>query len=340
MNGKRALIALSLLLDVWRLDGFAAASAPTVYSGMCDASAAVALGDTQFVVANDEDNVLRVYDYDQPGPPVQSIDLSAFLQVDRKFPETDLEGAARVGNRIYWITSHGRNQEGKRRLSRERFFATDTISHSGSIQLTPAGRPYKYLLRDLIEEPRLKSFGLASASRLAPRLANAFNIEGLCATPDGRLLIGFRNPIPQAKALVVPLLNPAEVIEGSRAKFGLPVLLDLGGLGIREMAQHEGRYLFVAGRFDGGGKSQLYEWDGRAAQAKPLADFHRHLGKFSAESILFYADKGWNQIQILSDDGSQRVGGKRCKDLKDPAQKTFRSLWLSLAPGATAPQPE
>ena len=329
MAVSKQLIALTVVLSSGRVIGSSVTvSSPTVYSGMCNASAAVALSERLFVVANDEDNVLRVYDNNKPGPPVESLDVSAFLQVDRKSPETDLEAAARIGNRIYWITSHGRNQEGKRRLSRERFFATDIKSDSGRIRLVPAGKPYKNLLRDLVNEPKLKPFRLAEASRLAPKLPRAFNIEGLCSTPEGQLLIGFRNPIPQARALLVPLQNPNEVVAGKVASFGSPILLDLGGRGIREIAQYEGKYLIVAGDFDGGGRSQLYEWDGRSPHANHLKGFHAHLGKFNPEAIVFYPERGWKEIQVLSDDGAQLIEGKRCKDLKDPAQKSFRCLWV------------
>src|SRR5678815_5624216 len=100
------------------LDASAAAperpvSAPTIYHGMCDASAAVALDGDHFAVGNDEDNRLRIYRTSQDGMPVQSRDLSAFLKVNPQRPESDLEGAAWLGDRIFWITSHGRNREGK-----------------------------------------------------------------------------------------------------------------------------------------------------------------------------------------------------------------------------------
>src|SRR6185503_15218491 len=88
-------------------------SAPIIHTGMCDASAAVALGPDLFAVANDEDNAIRIYLAGKPGPPIQTVNLSTFLQFGRKSPELDLEGAARIGDRIYWITSHGRNQEGR-----------------------------------------------------------------------------------------------------------------------------------------------------------------------------------------------------------------------------------
>src|SRR6266511_4000817 len=337
MGCRTKFSALFVVLLAGRVVGSGmTVSSPAIFSGMCDASAAVALSDKLFVVASDEDNILRVYKWDQPGPPVEVMDFSAFLQVDSKSPETDLEGAARIGNRIYWITSHGRNQNGRRRLSRERFFATELREEHGRVRLEPLGRPYKNLLRDLIDEPRLKPFRLAEASRLAPKLPKAFNIEGLCSTPEGQLLIGFRNPIPQARALLVPLVNPAEVSSGRRARFGDPILLDLGGLGIREVAQHEGRYLIIAGHFDGGGKVRLYEWDGRSPHANQLKDLH--FGKFNAEAVVFYPDLGWKEFQILSDDGAQLVGGKRCKDLKDPWQRTFRALWVrEFVPGPSLP---
>lgn len=59
-------------------------SPPTIYFGMCDASAAVALGHDTFAVANDEDNVIRVYQRQPPALPVSSFDLSSFLGPSRE----------------------------------------------------------------------------------------------------------------------------------------------------------------------------------------------------------------------------------------------------------------
>src|SRR5687768_15731187 len=93
--------------------------------GMCDASAAVPVGSNLFVVANDEDNILRIYKSDESGTAIYSQDLSSFLQINPKNPEADIEGATLIKNRIYWITSHGANKDGKQRPNRHRFFATD-----------------------------------------------------------------------------------------------------------------------------------------------------------------------------------------------------------------------
>ena len=101
-----------------------AASAPVVltYRGLCDASAAVALDADHFIVAGDEDNTLRVYRRGRP-ESVREAPLASFLGSGDK--ESDLEAAAAVGSRIYWIASHGRNSKGKPRPERQRFFATD-----------------------------------------------------------------------------------------------------------------------------------------------------------------------------------------------------------------------
>src|SRR5687768_12770455 len=86
-----------------------------VFQGACDASGAVPLSDRRVVVADDEDNILRVYDAHVGGAPLSKTDLSASLGLPlkgkkkRRAPELDLEAATRIGDRAYWLTSHGRN---------------------------------------------------------------------------------------------------------------------------------------------------------------------------------------------------------------------------------------
>jgi hypothetical protein len=54
---------------------------------------------------------------------------------------------------------------------------------------------------------------LEAAEKLPPKAKGGLNIEGLAATPDQELLIGFRNPIPEDKALVLVLTNPKDLLE-------------------------------------------------------------------------------------------------------------------------------
>ncbi len=331
---QRIVIHNSLLSGALLIAGFGIhahaetrVSAPMLYSGMCDASAAVALTDKLFAVASDEESVIRVYDRDQDGAPLQSINVSAFLDLDPRKPESDLEGAARMGDRAYWITSHGRNKNGKERPSRDRFFAVQIITNAQRVELKMVGKPYEHLLDDLMRDPKLKPFNLTRASKLEPKARGALNIEGLSATPEGRLLIGFRNPIPGGKALLVPLLNPEAVIQGQAARFGEPILLDLGGLGIRDMEYWDGQYAIIAGPYDGKGQSRIYEWPG--GTSLPRLVKHAHLKGLNPEAIIFYPDKGREQFQLLSDDGKKLVNGKPCKQLAEPGQQHFRSVWIS-----------
>lgn len=292
---------------------------------MCDASAAVALTGHLFAVASDEDSVIRVYSRDKAGAPVQSFNLSAFLDLDEKKPESDLEGAARIGDRAYWITSHGRNRSGRARPSRERFFATQTVTNGQGAQLKGVGQPYERLLDDLVQDRRLARFNLEAASLLEPKARGALNIEGLSATPEGHLLIGFRNPIPNGMALLVPMLNPDEVIRGASAKFGDPLLLDLGGLGVRDMAYSEGKYLIIAGPYDGIGPSRLYAWSG--GPSPPRLIKHSRLKGLNPEGIVVYPGTGWNRIQVISDDGKKLINDRPCKECP-PSQQHFRSVWV------------
>jgi len=223
-----------------------------VYRGTSDASAAVALSDNMFIVADDENNILRVYKTSVPGLPVFSYDLTKFLHIEPEHPEADIEGATSVGDRIYWITSHGRNKDGQLRPNRYRFFATAVKVEDENIIIRPIGAPCKNLVQSMLKAKTMQHLGLDKATqfnaeklskkerqKLAPK-EQGLNIEGLCASTDGKTLyIGFRNPRPplirnskfSLNALVVPLKNPDAVVESSAAPiFDEPMLWDLGGL--------------------------------------------------------------------------------------------------------------
>ena len=300
---------------------------PAQYTGMCDASGAVAVNSNLFVVASDEDNILRVYRADQPGAAVKEFDFNGFLEVQGKSLEADLEGAALIGGRAFWIGSHGRNKNGKERFNRHRLFATDIHVNEGDVSLIPVGIPYKRLLEDLLQDARFQEFHFEEAARHAPEEPGALNIEGLSATAEGHLLIGFRSPVPAGKSLLIPLLNPNEVMEGKPGNFGSAVQLDLGGLGIRDIAWHEGVYLIIAGASHGGGHFQLYRWAGPGAKPEPLRV--KHLDEYHPEALIIYPHLGLRKFQVLSDDGTYLIDECPCKELKDPHRRTFRSFWLA-----------
>jgi len=194
MGRKHLGLSVSLLALLTGVVGAQVPLSTPVHTGMCDASAAVAVGADLFVVANDEDNVLRVYRSDRAGGPVATFPMDRFLGVDPEHPEADIEGAARIGDRIYWIASHGPNKDAKKRPNRRRFFATEVHEAGDRITLAGVGTPYRDLLKDLEEDPDLDEFKLDKAAERAPEDEDGLNIEGLAATPRGHL------PAPRCSA--------------------------------------------------------------------------------------------------------------------------------------------
>lgn len=298
-----------------------------VFRGMCDASGAVGLDATHFAVADDEDNVLRVYDSEHGGDPLYTIDVSSSLAlpVKKKTPEADIEAATRVGDRALWLTSHGLSSKGKLQPGRFRFFATTAPSQG--FEVVPVGTAYQNLLQDMITAPQLARFDLGAAAKLAPKAPGGLNIEGMTRRSDGTsVLIGFRNPVPEQRALLVPLLNPLRVVAGDAAELGEPQLLDLGGRGVRSLTLWRGSYLIMAGSFGDEHKSLLFSWDGTGSP-RPFTALE--LSDINPEAFVSRDEQ--DEVMLLSDDGTVAVGGIPCKKLRDRPKKQFRGLWVRLA---------
>lgn len=325
---KRLIPATALLLASL-LSAAPARTEVIAYRGLCNASAAVAIGPRHFVVADDDLDVLSIYEYGKPDATA-SVDLIDYLgnrQAKGKVKEADIEAAARIGNRIYWIASHARSSQGKVQEARQRFFATEVVETAAGPGVKALSTPpYQGLLRDLVADPRFAV--LAKASAFAPENPDGLNIEGLAATPEGSLLIGFRNPRPNGKALLLPLRNPAEVIDKAAPPvFGDLIALDLGERGIRSIEWIDSRLLIVAGPFDNGKGSKkdfaLYTWTGRVADS-PQRIRKVDFGNMHPEAL--FAASGSNTVHVLSDDGDAA-----CKKNDVPAAtKTFRDLVLTL----------
>ena len=302
------------------------------YAGLCDASAAVAIGQGCFAVADDELDVLRIYRRGT-AEPVGSVDLGAYLGnsgPNGERDEADIEGSALLGSRIYWISSHARKgKNGALAPHRWRFFATDIVAASPTPTLLPAPTPpYELLLAEMLADPRFAE--LLEASGRNPEAEGGLNIEGLSATRGGGLLIGFRNPLPLGMALAVPLLNPAAVLEGARPDFGDLIRLDLGARGFRSVELVGDDYLIVAGPSGEASASTanprfaLFRWSGLGGPAPQLV---RSLdgGGFRPEAL--FHDPVADEIVLLSDDGDEEIGGRKCKKLP-AAQKSFRAMAL------------
>lgn len=285
-----------------------------------DASAAVAVDEKRFIMADDEINVLQVFDWDKPGSePNVETDISAELTLDTQHPEADFEGATWFNGRVFWITSHGRSRYGDYWKSRYNFFAT-TIAPNGTVTVDGVCND---LVDALIGYDRTWSelnLGLEAAigttgdhidTNPIPALApkdSGLNIEGLCTTADGKkMFIAFRNPRPGGMALVIPLANPEEVVlSGATPMLEAPILIDLNGLGVRSIEYSEsfGEYLIVAGSHKGGSDEPvqyLYNYDFEIQDRDKLATF----SDITPEALFQFPQA--NEINLLSDDGTRMI---------------------------------
>lgn len=295
------------------------------YAGMCNASAALALDGQHFIVADDEDNTLRIYDRNETAKPFQTVPLAKMFPgeiQDGEDLEIDLEGAAVLGDKIFWIGSHSTSKKGKFRPARHRLFALQIKPGAdGKFVTTPVGQIYTSLVADIEKDIRFNNYKFHQAKDIRPKEIGGLNIEGLASSPEGALLIGFRNPLSGGKveegklvgghALLIPLLNPLEVIEGKTAKFGDPIDLDLDGYGIRSIELlSDKKYMVATGPYHerveaenkGQEQSRLYLW----SSDKPQWIKNIDLGDLNIEAAFFYPQKGNLSVQLLSDDGKPK----------------------------------
>lgn len=282
----------------------AAVSEPFRYEGVCEASAAAVLDESHFAVASDETETLTIYERGKPTP------VATFLH-----PEvTDLEGSARIGDTVFWLTSHSLNKEGEDKKKRKVLFAT--VVGDGSA-LSDGGTNF----RDLREK-------VASLLRIEEEaLKPTLNIEGLAATTNGDLLVGLRAPLTDdQRARVVKIENPFALVglpapAGAGPASAAPAVwaLDLGGRGIRSIERvgtGEHAFLIVAGSVeDQGAGPALYWWDGLGDTVSPGPSIPSLGGPVPEAMISWNA----NDIQIIGDNGDN------CRD-EEAAPRWFPSV--------------
>jgi hypothetical protein len=256
------------------------------YSGAGNASTAIDVGDGYMIVGDDESNVLRLYNETQSGPPVKTFDFSGELPYGTT--EVDIEASARAGDMIYWTGSMSNSSGGSLEPARSTLFAARISGSGASTRLTYVGS-YTGLRSDLVSWDENNGSGLGAnyfgfknsvESGIGGHEADALNVEGMefDGSSTTTAYLAFRAPLEPTSdrhlALVIPLTNIDQLVNGSgaHATFGAPILMNLGGLGIRDMRENsEGQYLIIAGTADDTNTSfVLYGWDGNAADA-PVA---------------------------------------------------------------------
>jgi len=288
------------------------------HASAADASTAIALDENYMLVANDEDQILRLYDRNQSGLPLKTFDLNTNLNLAK---EADFEASFRIGNRIYLLGSHGNDTEGKAEPTRDMVCSYDVSGTGAATTLTFVGQ-FKNLQSQLItwDNANGEALGLADSSPVGilPTDAEGFNIEA--ATQFGtNVYVGFRAPLQNKsarnKALIIPVSNFTTVVNNSSGtmSFGTPILLDLGGRSIRSLSTTpNGEILILAGPVDSGTHTfEFYRWNGSPASAPVLVPSSVNAAAANTgftgkpEAIVDPPPNlsGGSQVQVLQDNG-------------------------------------
>ncbi len=255
--------------------------------GVCEASAGAILADGRIAVGSDDLDQLAIYGPDSTDP-VWSEDLG---KVD------DIEGSTRIGDTIFWITSHSLTSTGEDKGKRQKLLATRAGTDGLPEELGKKFKDLRAVLTDALADTPLD---LPDGKKLR----DVLNIEGLTATPDGALLIGLRAPLTaDKKAIVVLLPEPFKLLKLNQPKTGVDEIyvetIELDARGIRGIERDaNGAYLIIAGSpKDGGKRFTLYRWDS-SDPPTPITDID--LGGATPEAVIIHKP---GLAEILGDNG-------------------------------------
>jgi hypothetical protein len=219
---------------------------------------------------------------------------------------------------LYTLTSHSRTGSGEVKKGRDKLVRFrvegDRMAAPGLVRdLRPALVAAHPVLAAAAEVPDVKEAG-------------GLNIEALEVAPDGgQLLVGFRSPLLEGRALVARVENPVAMFEADAPPRIARTLitLDLDGSGLRGMAWVAALagYLLISGPV---ARQQvpfrLWFWGGRADDAARRVRVGDRQGFEHAEGVTPALLGGRPHVVLVSDDGDREAG--RCARylLLDPAR--------------------
>lgn len=290
-------------------------------TGIYEPSAIQQLQDGRFLVVEDEKtHPLSLVTIRSDGTSASTPLVTQSESADYLLSKLDdLEGitADSVGF-IYAITSHSRNNEGEEKKSREKLIRFRIEGDRAVAPVMVTG-----LKAALIAAHPVLA---AAAGILDVKEEGGLNVEALEITPDRqRLLVGFRSPLLNQRALIAGIENPTELFEASAAPRVSPRLetLDLGGHGIRGMSYFPALagYLVVSGPVaKEQTQFQLWFWSGRPNDSPRRVTVPGLPGFEHAEGVCPAIIDRQQRIVIVSDDGSRKEGRTARFLLLEPGQ--------------------
>jgi hypothetical protein len=277
--------------------------------GIFEPSAAQRLPDGRLLVVEDEkSHPFSLITLGADGRVESTALRAGLLQMFSSFWDLDdLEGLTldRAGF-VYAITSHSRDGDGDEKEAREklvrfRIDGTRVVDRKVVDGLKPA----------LTQQHAV----LAAAAHIRDvKTGGGLNIEALEMSPDQqRLLIGFRSPLHNGRALIASIENPAAMFNSDEPPRISPVLeeLDLGGHGIRGLAyvQALGAYLVICGPVSREPASfDLWRWSGEPGAPAQRVSVTGLNSFEKAEGVCTAIVGGVERIFIVSDDGNRKAG--------------------------------
>ncbi|MGQ0575801.1 MAG: DUF3616 domain-containing protein [Pseudonocardia sp.] len=287
-------------------------------------------------LAGDETATIERLTLDSPAAPTVGDDQRSFALdalVDLPGPpeqEADIEGIARSGDWLWAVGSHSlvrrrakaQHDDAKvfRRLARVRREANRFVIARLAVETGADGVPA--LVRTAADGRRSALVGGAGAENLAdllvddehlapflaiPSKDNGLDVEGLAVHGDA-LYVGLRGPVLRGWAVVLELAPETDPADPGRLRLGpLPDgaryrkhLLDLGGLGVRDLCPDGEDLLVLAGPSMAlSGPVRVYRWHGaaraetsrvvRGAELTPVGELAHGVGEDHAEGIALLA---------------------------------------------------
>jgi hypothetical protein len=290
-------------------------------TGIYEPSAIQQLPDGRFLVVEDEkEHPLSLVTIGADGTVETAALTAGLLQMFSPFWKLDdLEGlAADRAGFVYGITSHSRDDDGDEKKSREKLVRF----------VVEGDRVVDPKVVDGLKQALTARHGvLAEAAQVRDvKASGGLNIEGLEISPDQqRLLIGFRSPLRDGRALIAMVENPAAVFDSNEVPRIAPLLeeLDLGGHGIRGLSYVPalGAYLVIGGPASREpAPFELWRWSGQPGARAQRMSVPGLRGLEKSEGVCPAVVGGRESIVIVSDDGNRAAGRTAGYLLLDPAQ--------------------